>query len=399
MLYDLTLLLPCAVCLFGAAILLCKRKTNTRAQDILMLCLILSSIFFLCSANYIAGVTDYATYMTLDIVDSFVTLLVIPTMYLYFRALTDEGAFTWKDSIWFLPAFFIGIGTCTLYLAMDEADAVGYIKTVLVDNAPNTEYTGNIFRLHYIISVQFFNITVLVQIIGAGSGAIIGFRRYHNRIKEFHSDSDNRSMQTDNKILLWLLLTITLALGIIIPGRGFWRMHPTAASFYYICWAAVYFGMFYYGSLKKYTVDDLADDLERADLEALQNHYDDGPENNVTAPTGKYARYLSKFDSLIREECVFLQSSLRADEVAGMMHTNRTYLSRMIREEFQCSFSDYINRKRIEYAQELMKAAPKMRMSDLAEQSGFVNASAFSRTFKQYTGTPPKDWLKTVSEQ
>lgn len=40
-----------------------------------------------------------------------------------------------------------------------------------------------------------------------------------------------------------------------------------------------------------------------------------------------------------------LALGIMADEVAAMMCTNRTYLSRMFNEELTCTFSDYINRK------------------------------------------------------
>ena len=101
------------------------------------------------------GVSDYMAYMKLDILDCFVTLLVIPTMYLYFRSLTCEGKFTWKDYIWFVPAFIVGIGTCVLYLAMDTAEVEGYIKSVLIDKSPTTRYSDSIYQLHRLFSVRF----------------------------------------------------------------------------------------------------------------------------------------------------------------------------------------------------------------------------------------------------
>ena len=405
MFYNLVLLLPCTLCLFGAVWLYCKRKNNTRTQYILSLCLLFSSVFFFCTANYIVGITDYATYWKLDIVDSAVTLLIIPTMYLYFRSLTYEGRFTWKDYIWFLPAFVVGIGTCVLYLAMNEAEAIYYISFALIKKIPNFEYAGDIYKVHHFISVDLFNFSALVQILGAGTSAVIYLRRYHYRLREFYSTLDDKSVDLDKKILFWFILTIPLALGIIPPKRTFWEQRPAWALLYFIGWTVVYFGICYYSSQKKYTVEDLAQELKQADLDAVRNddhsqeedHEDS--ENNVddgTAGTkiSKYAKYLSSFIILIEEDLVFLQNTLRADEVANRMHTNRTYLSRMIKEEFQCTFSDYINMKRVEYSQRLMRENPTMKQEELAEKSGFINAPSFSRTFKQIVGIPPKEWSK-----
>lgn len=400
MLYNLFLLLPCTVCLFGALWILLKIKSNTIAQNILALCFLLSSVFFFCTANYMAGIEDYAAYIWLDIADSFVTLLVIPTMYLYFRASTHEGHFTWKDYIWFVPALIVGIGTCVLYLAMDETEAMGYIRNILIERTPTAEYQGTIYRMHRLFSVTLYNLTALVQILGAGTCAVVNLRTYHRRLREFYSDVDDKSMDTDNRMLFWFMLTIPLAVGIILPKRTFWEQHPAFASLYFVAWAAVYFGLLYYGSQKKYTVENFASDLQQADNEAARNHYDlpdekTGEEKeDETTQSSKYAKYLTAFGQLIEVEQLFLQSNLRADELAGKMHTNRTYLSRMLKEEFGCTFSDYTNRKRVEYSQQLMRENPTIKLAALAEKSGFTNINTYGRTFKQIAGVPPGEWLK-----
>lgn len=110
--------------------------------------------------------------------------------------------------------------------------------------------------------------------------------------------------------------------------------------------------------------------------------------------TSKYEKLLTSFRKLIEEDKIFRQNTLRADDVASSMHTNRTYLSRMIKEEFQCTFSDYINARRVEFAKELMRSDPDMRQDELADKSGFIGAPSFSRTFKQIEGIPPKEWCR-----
>lgn len=398
MLYNLTLLLPCAMCLIGAAWLLCKAKSNTKAQNLLVLCFLLSSLFFLCTANYIVGVSDYVAYMKWDMVDSFATLLVIPAMYLYFRSMTYEGQFTWKDYIWFLPALFVGIGTSVLYLVMDETEAAGYVKSVLIDGTHVTDYPEAIYKLHRYISVELYNLTALIQILGAGTCTVINLRVYHRRLHEFYSDMEDKSVDTDNKILFWFLLTIPFAVGIIVPKRTFWEGYPVLASLYFVAWAVVYFALLYYGSQKKYTVENLAHDIKQADFDSVLNNSDLSEENEEdtggTIEINKYTKYLQSFQKLIEEDHIFLQGDLRADELAAKMNTNRTYLSRMFKEELKSTFSDYINQKRIEYAQKLMQGNPDIKLAELADKSGFSNINSFGRTFKQVAGIPPKEWLK-----
>lgn len=98
---------------------------------------------------------------------------------------------------------------------MDEADVAGYIKTVLIEHSLESRYNGAIFKIHHFISVDCYNLTALIQILEAGTCAVVSLRRYHHRLREFYSDVNNKSMDTDNKILFWFMLTIPLALGII----------------------------------------------------------------------------------------------------------------------------------------------------------------------------------------
>ena len=399
MLYTLALLLPCTVSLFGALWLFCNRKSNTRAQNILTLSLLLSSVFYFCTANYIVGVPDYVTYRWLDIMDCFITPFIIPTMYLYFRALTDEGPFTWREYIWFLPSLVLGIGTFVSYLAMDEAEVAEYITSVFINKSPGLEYTDPIYRMHHLFSIELYTSISLVQVIGTATGVIINLKRYHHRLREFHSGLDD-NIYLDNALLIWFLAIIPFTFGIILIEETFWQEHLAVTSLYFTAYSGVYFGILYYGSQKKYTVENLAEDLQQADLEAMQNKYDSEEEEEIEndegkmADAGRYARHLVLFNKLIEEDLIFLQSDLRADELASKMRTNRTYLSRMLKEEFQCTFSDYINRQRIEYSQKVMRANPDVKLAELAESSGFINVNSFGRTFKQFAGLPPKEWLK-----
>lgn len=48
----------------------------------------------------------------------------------------------------------------------------------------------------------------------------------------------------------------------------------------------------------------------------------------------------------------------------------------LINEEYQCSFSELINRRRIEYAKLLIVSNPKLSHIQIAEQSGFAHDSS-----------------------
>ena len=406
MIYNLALLLPCTVCLIGAAWLVCRRESNTLPQKILAVGFLFAALFFLCTANYVVGSLDSSTFMWWDITDCFVAMLTIPTMYLYFRSMIDEGRFTWKEYIWFVPALIVGVGTAALYLVMDKAEMEGYIQSVLIEGNEDSHYSGTIYRLHQFVGVEVYNVAALAQLVGISVFAFLGFRKYHQRLNEFYSDADDKSIHTDNKILLWCLFTIPLSLVLIITEIDFWEKHHLPSSLFFITWGVAFFAWVYYGSQKRHTVDNFAQDLQQADLdeksycetETVEEESEESDMDNHETPDKQISievlqRLAIQLTKLVDEERVYLKSDLRLDEVARLIFTNRVYVSKVIKEEYHCSFSDYINRKRIDFSMELMRSDPTLTQDIIAEKSGFINAQSYSRTFKKMIGIPPKEWL------
>lgn len=100
---------------------------------------------------------------------------------------------------------------------------------------------------------------------------------------------------------------------------------------------------------------------------------------------GRICRYM-------QEQQPFLNSELKLQDVAVALGTNRTYISTCIRNQRDCSFSQFVNNYRIEYAQQLLRQYPDKKISEVATSSGFSTEMSFFRTFKAVTGLPPSEW-------
>lgn len=104
-----------------------------------------------------------------------------------------------------------------------------------------------------------------------------------------------------------------------------------------------------------------------------------------------------RFEDLIVTEQLFLKQGIRISDIASMLETNRTYVSRLVNNTYNMSFSDYMNTLRIDYAEQYLMHHKDAKQSDIAEACGFPNASAFNNVFKKITGVTPKVWLATRS--
>lgn len=71
-------------------------------------------------------------------------------------------------------------------------------------------------------------------------------------------------------------------------------------------------------------------------------------------------------------------------------------ISAFINHELGMNFSDYLNKLRVKYCEELMKreSGKKMNIQQLAAKCGFQNRSTFTNAFKKFTGRTPSEYIK-----
>ena len=97
----------------------------------------------------------------------------------------------------------------------------------------------------------------------------------------------------------------------------------------------------------------------------------------------------------MEEQQPYLNSELKVQDIADALGTNRTYVSNCIRSQRSCSFSQFVNIYRIEYAQQLLRQHPDKKIAEVSMASGFSTESSFFRAFKAVTGMAPKEWMAT----
>lgn len=98
---------------------------------------------------------------------------------------------------------------------------------------------------------------------------------------------------------------------------------------------------------------------------------------------------------VFEEEKIFLRPDIHIEDVAKMLLTNRTYVTRLMRQEYGLSFIEYVNIARIQHSQSLLYSS-NMTLDEVAERSGFQSTSNYCRAFKRYIGTTPLAWKNSV---
>jgi AraC-like DNA-binding protein len=77
-------------------------------------------------------------------------------------------------------------------------------------------------------------------------------------------------------------------------------------------------------------------------------------------------------------------------ELARRLGTNTNYLSRALNEGLGMNFSAFINRLRVEAAQQDLLQPGEIL--SIALDVGFRSKASFNRAFKEYVGCTPSEW-------
>lgn len=102
----------------------------------------------------------------------------------------------------------------------------------------------------------------------------------------------------------------------------------------------------------------------------------------------------TRFNTIMENDKLFLDPDFDLNKACQVLTTNRTYLSRSIGRFARMNFKQYVNQWRVNYAVDLFKADPSLRVADLSQMSGFNIIPSFSIAFKTVMGIPPSDWCK-----
>ena len=105
-----------------------------------------------------------------------------------------------------------------------------------------------------------------------------------------------------------------------------------------------------------------------------------------------------RFCRLMEERRPFLSDSCLIEDVARDLFTNKTYLSKMVNMCTGQSFPKLINRYRVEYSMELYKEDMHLKVSELAEKSGFHSTVTYNMAFKGFFNQTPSEWCRDYRE-
>ncbi len=345
--------MPMLVCLFWSAILLLDWwEQRTKAKARMLVYMLVATILYL--GHFIFFRHLYELMPVTDTLYCMANLAVFPLYYIYIKEVTEEE---WKRH-WqvtlLVPSLLAGLVTGTLYFLMDDQQTRTFIDAYLYRNTieglsglPQAQAIAHLsFKFIFALQSKMYMVkTILVLLVVA---SIISFianilgRECFDHVR-------------------WLVLIPSLTFSVLLFLLG------------------------YAGHRQNFTIHELTLENSNVNLPSEPIAEPQTTEENKST----IEKLKDEIERVIEQEQMFLQQDLKINDVAMRLNTNRDYIYQAINVRMGLSFSEYINRLRINYAIQLKEKNPDLSSSDIAFRSGFSSRASFYRNFKLYQNCPP----------
>ncbi|WP_042169536.1 response regulator transcription factor [Paenibacillus gorillae] len=107
------------------------------------------------------------------------------------------------------------------------------------------------------------------------------------------------------------------------------------------------------------------------------------------------ARYGTSIKDAISYIYNHLHESISMKQVAEQLHLNASYFSVLFKEQTGVTFSDYLTRRRLQKAKELL-VTTRMPIWEIAEKVGYQTDKYFIKVFKDNEGASPSQYRHQV---
>jgi AraC-like DNA-binding protein len=202
-------------------------------------------------------------------------------------------------------------------------------------------------------------------------------KQYNRRIANFYSNLESKSIVWVNFLLYSFVLTSIISIVFNIIGRGFFIESPLLLLIPSIIFSVLLFFIGFLGYMQNHSVINMfSEEIEHENFET--KNYNTGKLNE-------------KLLELFVDQSIYKNPELKITDLSELLNTNRTYISKHINTEFSCTFSDFVNRYRVEEAKKLLSSdlSKNYSLNYISEKSGFGSMGSFMRVFRDSQGITP----------
>lgn len=310
-------------------------------------------------------------------------LIFVPMPFLYVQCITQNRTLKWYDAFHFIPLLIYSIDFAPVLLLENEEK----VKLILDDIKDPNQFTGfNQSRFFPKGFHQFFR-TVLINIYWLVQ--ILVLVKWQKSLKR-----DQTKFEKDWKV--WIASFMVLQFFLFFPyyltlfwldsSLAFTLVHSSGAILLFSSAVLLYFypKLLYGVNEVKYVSDQIPQN---------ESQKADKPDLNQEAKMRELATLITNW---IYEKKVYLKHGYSIQDFARDTQVPYYQISACITRYLDSTFSDLLNKKRIEYSLKLLQKGnySKFTLEALSHECGFNNRNSFSSAFKKFTGMTPSEYSR-----
>ena len=225
-------------------------------------------------------------------------------------------------------------------------------------------------------------------------------QRHDRAIANYYADVEGRSMKPFRVLLLLMIIGMVITLVTMFLGSHFFDSHKWMLAVLSLVYSILFFLMGFEGmkwNIRNMEVSEEGrlESLSEPETLAVPEHQELVADNEVSPAA--YNQLFDRAVEVLQQQHLYLQPNLKITDLTRLLGTNRTYLYQAINVERGLSFSELVNRLRIEHAVQLMRRSPEALLDEIAVQSGFFSSASFYRNFRQFQGCSPREFLQRLT--
>lgn len=340
--------------------------------------------FILYLSHFFYFTQQWEVYYYLDSFYIFASLAVYPLYHIYVRLLTVEHGFSLRLHT---PFLFVPLLVFVVYLAgniaMNKQQHAYFLQEIVTGNEPAHGVFSYMLWAYIVARLVF-----IVQVFGYLYANFRLILKNNQQLHHFYSNSETRELQWVLFFNVSLAITSLASISAALAGREAF----VSANSLILATPSIVFSimLFFIGLLgnKQNTVHTPGDN-EQQDKEPFpQNNHEKGEywQNELTGKMLSNQELKNKLEELFEKEKVFKNPDLKIWDISQMLGTNRTYVSKLINNEYGQNFCNHVNHYRLGHVKQLIGRNPRLTNEQLADLSGFGSPNSLYRTFQAQEG-------------
>ena len=374
MIQTIALLSPVYVTLFWGLNFVLQKKSANLPRWTLGVFLLFACLLYVSHAIFFSRFDHF--YAFFESIYLGVALSLYPLFYTYILQLTTIRLKFPQHLFHFLPGIFFGLSTLILTLILTPEERIFYVEHILVetnlkeislDTLPGLRGWNFLLSRIALILQTIIYLVLLIRI----------SNKHEKVINNYFSNTEGKKINWI-KNLGYIAFVVSLAAIIFaLLGRSYFVHHNLSLIIPSAFFTTLFFLIGYKGNMQR---------------EVFERLYEPEENNaNKKTPESSENDLKTRLLRLFEHDKIYQVNNLRISTVCESLLTNRTYISKLINDEFEMNFNEFVNKYRVEDAKQLLLSHEnnKFTMDYIAQQAGFGSVASFSRVFKEIEGTTP----------